>query len=141
MSDKGIRMTGYKEVRRTLGTIHYPYQSLRPNLYEAIRTHPQDLEALILDDGGRHKKKKNKHKYQKKVIEIVDKQDKMKDLFLDLATDDGKPDVKYDVKPDVKPDDKPKPIEAKKAEPSSPMTKTIRVSNITADKKKGELVL
>jgi len=131
MSEKGIRMTGYKEVRRTLGTVHYPFQDLRPNLYEAIRTHPQDLESLILDDGGRHKKKK--YKSRKKVIEIVNKQDKMKDLF--LANDDVKPD-------DVKPDDvKPKPIEAKKAEPSSPMTKTIRVSNIKADKKKGELVL
>jgi len=131
MSEKGIRMTGYKEVRRTMGTIHYQYQDQRLDLYEHIRVHPQDLDVLILDDGGRHKKK-NKHKYQKKVIEIVDKQDKMKDLFLDLATDDIKP----------KPDDiKPKPIEAKKAEPSSPMTKTIRVSNIKADKKKGELVL
>jgi len=142
MSDQGILMTGYKEVRRTLGTVHYPYQG-RPNLYDAIRTHP----SLVLEQGDGGKKKKKGR--AKKIIEIVAKRDKMKDL-LDLTApekDEGEID---DVKPTDdggkegtdKPGADQNGKEDMKEDPYLPMTtKTIRVSNIKADKKKGELII
>jgi len=155
MSEQGIRMTEYKEVRRTMGTIHYQYQDQRLDLYEHIRVHPQDLEALILDDGGRHKKK-NKHKYRKKTIEIVDKQDKMKDIVSPVDTGEDTKDKEETVQgpteittttiaesesvdkedKEDKEDKVDKPVGGKLS-----TMKTIRVTDVSADKKKAGLVL
>ena len=148
-------MTEYKEVRRTMGTIHYQYQDQRLDLYEHIRVHPQDLEALILDDGGRHKKK-NKHKYRKKTIEIVDKQDKMKDIVSPVDTGEDTKDKEETVQgpteittttiaesesvdkedKEDKEDKVDKPVGGKLS-----TMKTIRVTDVSADKKKAGLVL
>jgi hypothetical protein len=133
MSEQGILMTGYKEVRRTLGTVHYPYQG-RPNLYDAIQTHP----SLVLEQGDGGKKKKKGR--AKKTITIERKRDKMEAILSD--TDDNKKDGKVTEEPvkgkGEETNDNGEDIELV-GSPTS--MKTIRVTNVGAEKKKADLIL
>ena len=158
MSEKGIRMTGYKEVRRTLGTIHYPYQNLRPNLYVHMREHPHDLEILTQDyHKGRNKRSKRRH--SKKTITIDAKRDKMKAILSPADTEEAKKDKedKKDKEETVqgptevttttteesvdKDKDKDKDKVDKQVGGKLSSMKTIRVTNVSAEKKRTELVL
>jgi hypothetical protein len=145
MSEKGIRMTGYKEVRRTLGTIHYPYQNLRPNLYVHMREHPHDLEILTQEyHKGRNKRSKRRH--SKKTITIDAKRDKMKAILSPADTGEDKEGTvqrptEVTTTTTGESVDKDKDKIDKQVGGGLSSMKTIRVTNVIAEKKKAGLVL
>ena len=124
----GIRMTGYKRVRQELGTVNYSYRSERTNLYEPIsRKIKKDLEFLSEQKevtGSKTKKKKR--------VEIVHKKDLMVDLLVPSEKDTDKD---TDKEPE-------KPEETQQTGGGSLSSrKTIRVTTVTPENKKSELVL
>jgi hypothetical protein len=148
MSEKGMRMTGYKEVRRTLGTIHYQYQSQRPDLYEHIGDLAQDQDQTYRQN------KRSKRKHSKKTITIEAKRDKMEAILSpgDTETEDTEDtgDTGYKKTDAIR---KPTEVISDKSvgekggdkkenrQVGVHSMKTIRVTNVSADKKKADLVL
>ena len=138
MTDTGIRMTGYKRVRLEYGTMNYPYQSQRKNLYEPIsRKLKKDLE--FLSEQENLKKPRNK---SKKRIEIREKKDLLTLLMNQDQKDESKDTESKDKESkDNQSEDKESEDKESKEQVGGSLFKKICVSNINPDKKKGKLVL
>ena len=160
---EGVSLANYRNTRITLGTVHYtPYKY--SDLYEPIsRKIQKDLE--FVREQKKLKRASESKSSEKKRIGITEKKNLMEDILVpsNLETRKQTPSVKEKDKPDTdKPDtDKPdtntsdtdKPDTDKPETNTSDKTpqtggknhsstkKTIRVSNVTPDKKKEALIL
>lgn len=159
---EGVSLANYRNTRMTLGTVHYtPYKY--SDLYEPIsRKIQKDLE--FVREQKKLKRASESKSSEKKRIGITEKKNLMEDILVpsNLETRKQKPYEKkhtaYKETPDTnKPDtDKPdtdKPDTDKPDTDTSDKTpqtggknhsstkKTIRVSNVTPDKKKEALIL
>ena len=155
---EGVSLANYRNTRMTLGTVVYtPYKF--SNLYEPIsRKIQKDLE--FVREQKNLKQASQSKTSEKKRIGITEKKNLMEDILVpsNLETrkqtsssekqsqvPDKKPDTTPDTTPDKKPDTTPdtsvkdSPQTGGKQESST--KKTIRVSNITPDKKKDKLIL
>ena len=156
---EGVSLANYRNTRITLGTVHYtPYKY--SDLYEPIsRKIQKDLE--FVREQKKLKRASESKSSEKKRIGITEKKNLMEDILVpsNLETRKQTPSVKEKDTPDTdkpdtdKPDtDKPdtdKP-DTKISVKETPQTggknhsstkKTIRVSNVTPDKKKEALIL
>ena len=160
--NSGVRMNGYKRVRRELGTVAYEIQR-RPNAYEQF----YEKEAEAVREFVKHTKPSSQKpkEDEPKTVEIKEKKNKMEDIMA-LINDTGettentgaseeiketkdteiptpKPETPEIATPTPKPEKDiptPKPETPKQVGGGSHM-KTIRVTNVQADTKKNSLIL
>ena len=148
---EGVSLANYRNTRLTLGTVHYtPYRY--SDLYEPIsRKIQKDLE--FVREQKKLKQASESKSSEKKRIGITEKKNLMEDILVpsNLETRKQKPSKKkhtaYKEKQDTaKPAEKPDTETSDKMPQTggknhSSTKKTIRVSNVTPDKKKEALIL
>ncbi len=151
---EGVSLANYRNTRMTLGTVHYtPYKY--SDLYEPIsRKIQKDLE--FVREQKKLKQVSKSKSSEKKRIGITEKKNLMEDILVpsNLETRKQTPSVKEKDTPDTDTPDTDTPdtdksdkkISVKETLQSggkdhSSTKKTIRVSNVTPDKKKEALIL
>ena len=138
--NRGVRMNGYKRVRRELGTIAYEIER-KPNVYEKF--YEKEAEAVREFIKLTQPSTRKPNEDQPKKVEIKEKKNKMDDIMMLIDSPEDTPiDSKEEDKSKA---DKPKEEDKPKAEQPKQVggshMKTIRVTNIQADAKKNALIL
>ena len=151
--NSGVRMNGYKRVRRELGTIAYEIQR-RPNAYEQF----YEKEAEAVREFVKHTKPSSQKptEDEPKTVEIKEKKNKREDIMA-LINDTGETTENTGERKETKDAEVTKKTkdagETKDAKvtkdtgdtPSGNQVggrmKTIRVTNVNADPKKNALIL
>ena len=136
---EGVSLANYRNTRMTLGTVVYtPYKF--SNLYEPIsRKIQKDLE--FVREQKNLKQASQSKTSEKKRIGITEKKNLMEDILVPSNLETRKQSQVPDKKPDTTPDTSVKDSPQTGGKQESSTKKTIRVSNITPDKKKDKLIL
>ena len=151
--NSGVRMNGYKRVRRELGTVAYDVIR-KPNVYEQF----YEKEAEAVREFVKHTKPSSQKptEDEPKTVEIKEKKNKMEDIMA-LINDTGETTENTRASEETKDAEVTKKTkdagETKDAQvtkdtgntPSGNQVggrmKTIRVTNVNADPKKNALIL
>ena len=132
--NSGVRMNGYKRVRRELGTIAYDV-TRKPNVYEQF----YEKEAEAVREFVKHTKPSPKEKNeQPKTVEIKEKKNKMEDIM--ALINDTEP-VKEEANDNKDISETTEPAKETPKQVGGSHMKTIRVTNVHADAKKNKLIL
>lgn len=142
---EGVSLANYRNTRITLGTVHYtPYKY--SDLYEPIsRKIQKDLE--FVREQKKLKQASESKSSEKKRIGITEKKNLMEDILVpsNLETRKQTPSTEPPKKketPDKEQSEKPMMETPQTGGKNHSSTKkTIRVSNVTPDKKKEALIL
>ena len=139
---EGVSLANYRNTRITLGTVHYtPYKY--SDLYEPIsRKIQKDLE--FVREQKKLKQASESKSSEKKRIGITEKKNLMEDILVPSNLETRK------QTPSTEPPKKKETPDKEQSVEETPQTgdknhsstkKTIRVSNVTPDKKKEALIL